>query len=250
MNLSNYISKYASKDKRSYKEGARGAVLGLGVGTMAGDVSKKGIYSVHDRLEKSKIIKDSGHKLTPENYRKLRKDLKVRPSVKLYEYMPRSRGPYSYSGHHKLRGGTTGKRIRSHVYAPPGTHPSIYAHEFGHASGIGRNKLWTKAVSLSSLSKTRYGALGLTALSPENSVAEKAGIAGVALSTAPRLAEEARASIRGLRSLKRIGVKAKGSKRILASGLLSYTPVPLATGLMAYGAYKGKRLLGKKDESK
>jgi hypothetical protein len=256
MNLSNYISKYAAEKDKYNVVGSLAAGYGAGFlgQQVQAPISRYGLKKIMTlKLDKNQNPVDT---LDNKKRAKLRKEIKVRPSVKIIaEDLLGMEGPYSYSGHTKVHGTSPiGSKLEvkvpSHVYVPKGSHPAALAHELGHSSGIGRNKYYNKISNTADTNGVKGIAQALIFLSPEGSVAEKAGIAGIVGSQAVTLGEEARASIKGLKAMSKAGLKVKGSKRLLASAFSTYLAGAGTEGAIVYGMYKGKRLLTRKNLKK
>ena len=243
MLINNYYLKYAAKpdikSKPSYGDQLTGSLAGGFLGQAAALPLTLGAGAIGSKLLSKAMPKDKTLS-TAKDVDKLRKNMNVGKRLKI-NHTPMAEGiksPYFMPGM-KLGG----IKIDRHVYSPKGAHPALMAHELGHASGIGRLRTYNRML----LSSKPLAALGGVSalLSPADSIGEKAGIGAVAAVTAFTLGEEARASIKGLKGMKKAGIKAKGSKALLAEAIGTYALGAAATGIGTYGVYKGKRNMDK-----
>ena len=257
MLINNYYLKYAAKpdikSKPSYGDQLTGSLVGGFLGQAAGALPLTLAGALSRKLSRKAYPKDKTLS-TAKDVDKLRKNMNVGKRLKINHTTPVQGlgGAYFHPGSKlgkinveldmsglKLEG----IKIDRHVYVPKGAHPAVMAHELGHASGIGRSRTYNRMV----LARKPLAALGGVSalLSPADSIGEKAGIGVVAAETAFTLGEEARASIKGLKGMKKAGIKAKGSKALLAGAIGTYALGAAATGIGTYGVYKGKRNMDK-----
>jgi hypothetical protein len=239
--LESYITKYASTEpKREYSKHLAGA---LGGGAAASLVTRP-ISLVQNSMTKKMLRRASP--VAPEkplsnagDVKKLKKHMKIGLRTKILNSPMFDSGgsPYFVAD---INAGPV--KVKRHIYAPKGVHPALLAHEMGHASGLGRSKVYNKITGSAGKAVGAAGTLA-SVFAPAGSKGEKAGIATVALSQATTLAEEARASIKGLRGMNKAGIKAKGSKMLLAKAFGTYLVQAGLTGGLIAGAYKGKRMI-------
>jgi hypothetical protein len=112
---------------------------------------------------------------------------------------------------------------------------STAAHEFGHASGRRIRRLHQRVhIPLG------IGIASAGLLFGDQELAGWSSLAPIGLA-APQLAEEARASIRGLSYLKKMGVDIALPKRSLGAAWATYASAPIALSAIAFGLSRLKR---------
>jgi hypothetical protein len=173
-------------------------------------------------------------------YDKLRKSMRPSGALKTF-YGDGPLGSNSYYARNSL--GTKG--ISTHINIAKNSQPATIAHELGHASGLGRSRLYKRILEASMNPKLGKASIATAVLAPTGSSAETLGVAGFAFSKGGLLAEEARASVRGLRHTKKVGIKVPGSKRGLAAAFGTY----VAHAALPAAALTGALMLKKKTTS-
>jgi hypothetical protein len=240
MNTHDYINKFAEKKKKSggYHYGASlaGGVIGQAAAGIAATPVAVGISKFSYKVARDAVTSGRGRD-TNANIEKLRRTMKVPKSVQMYHD----------TNHQAAYGLSSGNK--TFINVPKGSRMSTYAHEMGHASGIGKSTKYTKA---SGHLRNRGSKIGLAtaAFAPTGSTAEKVGYGTVAATQASILAEEGRASVRALKGLKKAGLASKGAKGALAKAFGTYVGGAALTGISGYGLYKGKRLFSRKGDKK
>lgn len=183
--------------------------------------------------------------ITPELFEKMKAALGARSDMQFMDVEKHPMGkasPANPYGKYNAFVEGIGDEAPPRVWARKGAPSAVVAHELGHASG----KLpgWYKG--LQAFSRGAGTPLGLAAglggalaLDPESTAAKAAPYAPVALA-APMLAEETRATWRGLRALKAAGRSRLGGLARLIVPLLGYGAVPAAVGMGAEGVRRGR----------
>lgn len=228
------------RTRKQIEDSAQATSSGLLLGGGAGYLTASALKlrdtpaRVHEYLQAGSGQLSAGKKIN----RSLRKAMNVSRRVERSNFEPIGRGP-------AFGANNDGSGV---VAVSPTRKASILAHEYGHASGHGAKSLVARhrvagvasAVSIPGLIYSKPG-----------SNTEKASAVGAGLIAAESLGEEARASIRGYKGLKSIGVGKKElstARRTLGRAFMTYVRyhVPMTAGIIG-GALAGKRLLNGKD---